>query len=472
MTDLAARVRRFVARRRLWAPGTRVVAALSGGSDSVAQLMLLRDLAADGALVLAGAAHLNHALRPSAARDETFCRALCERLDVPLVCQTLDVRAEASASRQSIEVAARRLRYGFLERARADVDAARIAVAQTLDDQAETVLLRLLRGAGPHGLRGVPAVRGAIVRPLLGCTRQELRAMLSSRGESWVEDETNADVALPRNRVRHELMPLLAERFQPAAARVLARTAEVAAAEDTFLESCARDLGARVVQPRADGVAIAASSLLQAPLALQRRVLRLALTLSGAGRAPDLADVDRALDVCRSGGPRAAEAAGVRVERFSPGTVLLSRGPRPSAPLPLLPRPLSVPGVVDLPELGPGCRVVAQWPIQQGTVSAARTLRVALRGDVASPLVVRSRRPGDRVRPAGVGGSKKLQDLLVDRKVPANRRDRVPVVADAEGRIVWVAGHAADADAVAADGEGDVIVLTFEQPGTPGSEGT
>lgn len=472
MTNLAARVRRFATRHRLWAPRARVVAALSGGADSVAQLIVLRDLAAEGVLSLAGAAHLNHTLRPTAVRDEAFCRALCARLEVPYVSETLDVAGEAAASRQSIEVAARRLRYAFLERARQSLAADHIAVAHTLDDQAETVLLRLLRGAGPHGLRGVPPVRGAVVRPLLDCSRGELRSMLAARGEAWVEDETNADVAVPRNRVRHELLPLLAERFQPAVSRVLARTADVARVEDAYLEAAARELGARVLQSKPGGLAVAAAALRQAPLALQRRVVRLALSAAGAKRAPDLADVDRALAVCSAAGPHAAEVAGLRVERFSPGTVLLIRAAAPSTSAPLPTRSLTVPGTVDLPELGPGCRVVALWPIQEQTAHAAPRHRVALRRGVASPMVVRGRRPGDRVRPVGVGGSKKLQDLLVDRKVPADQRDRVPVVTDAAGRIVWVPGHAVDADALAAGGEDDVIVLTFEQPDSPGSEGS
>ncbi len=194
-----------------------MVAALSGGSDSVAQLLLLCDLAAAGHLVLAGAAHLNHQLRPDAARDEQFCRALCARLGVPLMVATAPVPALAAEARVSIEVAARRVRYAFLERARIACDAAVVAVAHTADDQAETVLLRLLRGAGPRGLRGILPVRGTVVRPLLDCTRAALRADLTRRGETWVDDATNADVAQPRNRVRHELiLPLLAGRFQPA----------------------------------------------------------------------------------------------------------------------------------------------------------------------------------------------------------------------------------------------------------------
>jgi tRNA(Ile)-lysidine synthetase-like protein len=159
------------------------------------------------------------------------------------------------------------------------------------------------------------------------------------------------------------------------------------------------------------------------------------------------------------------------VERFSADAVLLIRtpGPAPAAALPV--RTLTVPGIVELPEAGPECRLRAERPIEWTGLVEGRGPRVALKGTVPTPFTVRSRRPGDRLRPVGLGGSKKVQDLLVDRKVARGTRDLVPVVTDAAGRIVWVAGHAADADAVAVAPAGDVIVLTFEPPDVPGSEG-
>ena len=251
---LLERIRVDVERQGLWPAGARVVAALSGGADSVAQLMLLVDLAATGVVTVAGAAHLDHRLRPEAPRDQAFCQALCERLGVPFVARTVDVAALAGQWRTSIEAAARRARYAFLEDARVELGADRIAVAHTLDDQAETVLLRLLRGAGTRGLRGILPVRGRIVRPLLGCTRAALRADLAARGEAWREDATNADLDVPRNRVRHELLPLLAARYQPAVTRLLARTAAVADAEDALLEALAEEAGRRVVEPAPGGL--------------------------------------------------------------------------------------------------------------------------------------------------------------------------------------------------------------------------
>jgi len=469
-TALLRRVRRYVARHDLWTPGGRVVAALSGGSDSVALLHLLGDLAADGDLVVAGVAHLNHQLRPEAGRDEAFCRALCDRLDLPCLVEHVAVPALASAANVSVEVAAREARYAFLERARLALRAQVVAVAHTADDQAETVLLRLLRGAGTRGLRGVLPKRGTIVRPLLDCTRADLRSDLESRGETWVEDASNSDVALPRNRVRHELIPLLVARFQPAAIRVLARTAEAVSADEALLSALAAAALPSVVSTTAHGVQLVRSTLAALPPALARRVARRAIEVAGAPHAPDLAAVEALLAVCRPTGPAAAEVAGLRVERFSEDAVLLIREPRPAPAAAMPSRVLSVPGAVALPELGTRCRLTAERPIRDLEQPTGPFRRLMIKGSVATPLVVRGRLPGDRLRPLGLGGSRKLQDLLVDRKVPRGARDSVPVVVDATGRIVWVVGHAVDAEAAATGNEDDVIVLTFDQPVVPGSE--
>ena len=363
-TALLRRVRRYVARHDLWTPGARVVAALSGGSDSVALLHLLGDLAADGDLVVAGVAHLNHQLRPEAGRDEAFCRALCARLGLPCLVEHAAVPALASAAHVSVEVAAREARYAFLERARLDLRAEVVAVAHTADDQAETVLLRLLRGAGTRGLRGVLPKRGSIVRPLLDCTRAALQSDLESRGETWVEDASNSDVSLPRNRVRHELIPLLVARFQPAAIRVLARTAEAVSADEALLSALSTAALPSVVSTTALGVHLAGPALAALPPALARRVARRAIEVAGAPHAPDLAAVEALLAVCQPSGPAAAEVAGLRVERFSEDAVLLIREPRraPAAAMPS--RVLPVPGAVALPELGTGCRLTAERPMR------------------------------------------------------------------------------------------------------------
>ncbi len=470
MTEIAARVRRYVDRHQLWPHGGRVVAAVSGGSDSVSMLFLLRELHDTGVVSLAGMAHLNHQLREHAARDEDFCRTLAQHLDLPFVVDRLDVAALARGWRCSVEVAARRARYAFLERARQACHAQHIAVAHTRDDQAETVLLRLMRGAGTRGLRGVLPARGAVVRPLLDCGRDELRRFLRSRGESWQEDETNADCRHPRNRVRHELLPLLETHYRRSVVQILARTADVAAHDDALLDELAAAARAPLVTHEASAVRLDAAGLRALPVALQRRVAGQVLRSAGATRPPAHRDIERLVAACADDGPRAAQIAGLRVERFSAGVVLLREG-RPVEPVALPTRELPVPGVVDLPECGAGCRIVSSGPIRGTKAAGQFGPRVLLKAQIDGPLAVRGRHPGDRIQPVGLDGTKKLQDLFVDRKVPRHDRERVPVVTDASGRLIWVVGHAVAAHAAPSQKD-DVIVLTFEQPGESGSEAT
>ena len=204
-----------------------MLAAVSGGSDSTALAHILRELDRVGELQLAGLVHFNHQLRASADGDEQFVGELAASLGVFCFVDREDIAARAGRERRSIEDAARAARYAAFERARQSAGIEIVALGHTRDDQAETVLLRLIRGAGPRGLAAMFPRNGAVVRPLLASRREELRAWLRERGLPFVEDETNADVSIPRNRVRAELLPLLASRFNPAIVDVLADQAEL-----------------------------------------------------------------------------------------------------------------------------------------------------------------------------------------------------------------------------------------------------
>lgn len=270
--------------------GQRVAAAVSGGADSVALAWWLHDFATRPAppFVFAGLIHVNHALRGAASdADEAFCRALANRLGVPIDV----VAAPVPVTGRSPEAAARTLRYAALSAAAARLGATRVCTAHTADDQAETVLLRLLRGGGLRGLSGIRATHGALVRPLLDCRRADLRAALRSSGETWREDASNDDLSIPRNRVRHELLPVIeqvASQLGSGGIDALARFAAVAADDEQFLEGAAAELAARIVLsgagPAGDGVVVVdRGALAGAPAALARRVIRQA-----AGRvAPD-----------------------------------------------------------------------------------------------------------------------------------------------------------------------------------------
>lgn len=220
------------------AAGETVLCAVSGGRDSVCLLHYLASLGRRRGFAVA-AAHYNHLMRPTAGRDEAFVAGLCRELGVPLYVERGDVRAIARQEGWGVEEAGRRLRYDFLERTADAIGASRIATAHHLSDQAETVVLNLLRGTGPEGLAGIPPVRGRLIRPLLQTPRQEIEAYLTAHGLGHVEDETNDSMDFTRNRLRREVWPLLAQ-LHPAPERSIARAAAILRRENVFLDRLAR----------------------------------------------------------------------------------------------------------------------------------------------------------------------------------------------------------------------------------------
>jgi tRNA(Ile)-lysidine synthase len=458
-------VRRTIRRHRLADAGSTMVVALSGGSDSVALACVLRELSARGELRVAGLAHFNHQLRDAAAADERFCRELAERLGWKILVGCEDVRARAIRERRSLEDAARRSRYAFLEEARRHFAADLVAVGHTRDDQAETFLLRTLRGAGARGLAGIHPRRGTIVRPLLDCRRDDLRAYLAAARVPFVSDETNDDVTIPRNRVRAELLPMLQARFNPSIVDVLGDAAEVARQEWEWMASEADVLSARIGRARSDGWTFDADALSRAPVALARLVLQTAVTASVKTGPLSFQHLDRAMAVAR-GELASVDLPGLRVQRDGADLVLIVRTGRGEAGTNLFRYPLSIPGEVVIAEAA--CVVSAEVTTAENGRAVLRTLAsratgrdVALVGlrPVGSALSVRNRRQGDRFRPPGLAGTKKLQDFFVDRKVARSRRDLVPLVVDQADRIVWVAGHAINDEFGVTDPAQAVLIL-------------
>jgi tRNA(Ile)-lysidine synthase len=473
------RVRRTIRRHGLAGAETRVVVALSGGSDSVALASLLHALDAAGELVVAGAAHFNHQLRAAADADERFCRDIADRFGWPLYAGRGDVAARAARERRSIEHAARASRYEFFDDARRHFHADVVALGHTRDDQAETFLLRLVRGAGARGLAAMHPRREWIVRPLIDCRRDELRAYLGERGLPFIEDESNADVTIPRNRVRAELLPLLAARFNPNVVDALAAEAEIAREEWAWMSAEAAGLSARARRqtPAAQGcVALDVDVLSAASAALRRVAVWEAMSEIAGARTISFEHVETALGLVRGEQPGHFDAPGLRVEREGRWLVLTGRPPgtkgrwRPASRTAanLFEYPLSIPGEVVLTEAG--CVVSAEVP-DQPDVSGSRAILgnldvAAVRRDLCGgPLLVRNRRPGDRFRPDGSAHVRKLQDYFVDRKIARTRRDRIPIVVDAGGRIVWVAGCAIDRAFRVTDPSQGVLILRLRQLG-------
>jgi tRNA(Ile)-lysidine synthase len=328
VSALFQNIRRSIRRYHLLPPGTGVVVGLSGGSDSVALALILQDLSRHGGFQVAALAHLNHQIRPAAAADEAFCRAFARRIGLPIVVETADVPAMAARQHLSLEDAARRARYAFLRAVAAQVGATTVAVGHTRDDQAETVLLKLARGAGLTGLAAIYPRRDEVIRPLLDVSRDDLRAFLVARGESWVEDETNADLLNPRNRIRHEILPELETAYGGSVRGNLARVAALAREDVDYLDRVANarysELCAQVpaVEPSTHGtLEVDLAGLADDPAAIRRRVLLRALRQLAPGREIGFAHVEAALEVA-AGQTGAADLPGVRVE-LRPGKLVL-----------------------------------------------------------------------------------------------------------------------------------------------------
>ena len=313
LTALQQQVRRTIRRHALCPPGARVLVGLSGGSDSVALTHLLLDLASYGDFGVIALAHLNHRLRASAGRDEAFCRQFAARLGLRIVVEVADVQSIAQAGGLSVEDAARRVRYTFLERSAEETGADHIAVGHTQDDQAETFLLKLMRGAGLTGLAGIYPRRDRVIRPLLDVSRGDLRTYLVSRGQEWVEDETNDDLDNPRNRIRHRVLPELDRAAEGPTRPAIARAAGLIREDGQWLDEVADDCCRRLLADTENGLELDVPGLAEAPPPIQRRVLLKAMRRSAGDREIGLEHVEGVMALL-GGVQGGIDVPGTRVE--------------------------------------------------------------------------------------------------------------------------------------------------------------
>jgi tRNA(Ile)-lysidine synthase len=399
--------------------GGPLLVLLSGGGDSVCLLDVALRLEARAA-----ALHVNYGLRDGADEDEDFVRSLCERLEVPLHVERLSLPEGGN-----LQERAREARYALAE-SLAEGD---YAAAHTASDQAETVLYRLAVSPGSRALLGMAPRRGRLVRPLLDVTREEVRSYLRARGLGWREDPSNADRRFARARVRHDLLEALRE-VGPAAERTIAETARQLREEAELLDAAVSE----AIDELGGGPAVSLAALRSKPPALRRLVLR---RLAGDRPVPDsVLDLDdrgtKTLDL--GGGLRAvAEYGTLRFARAREETV-----PEPAE--------LTVPGRVRF----------GDWEVE-ASLGAGGDVTVTGLGPTAT---VRAWREGDRMRPAGLGGTKTLQDLFTDRKVPRALRRSLPVV-ESGGEIVWVAGVAVGERFAAGAGSGREVALSARSLG-------
>jgi len=422
-------------------PGQRLVVAFSGGADSTALLTLLR--AVSGALgIELITAHLDHGLRGSESqRDRKAAESMAQELDAPFIWAKADCQALARAESLSVEEAARKARYRFLERVRHERNADYIATGHTADDNAEVLLLNLMRGAGPQGLAGIPPVRqGHILRPLLTFWKEELLDYLKAKGLSWVEDSSNRSLSFTRNRVRHDLLPRMAQDYNPAVKAALVRTARLIQAEESAWEEILAGLKPGVGWEKGEeAIRLLAGQLTGLNRALGRRLVREGVRcLTGQTQALTMAHVEDVLELASSGTDRGLDLpAGLRA--WVQGEYLFLGTPPREADV-SFEYPLVLPGLVHLKELGLELRADISNEFQHSEPRNLGPFQAVMDlNRLALPLLVRNQRPGDRFQPLGMKGRKKLHDFFIDAKVPARLRPRTPLVLDQEG-IVWVGG--------------------------------
>jgi tRNA(Ile)-lysidine synthase len=426
-------------------PGLRLAVGLSGGADSVALMRALKDLAGELGLVL-HAAHLHHGLRDGEADgDLEFARALAAQLSLPFHEARVDTRDEARENGESIEEAGRRLRYGWFRQLMASGEADAVATAHTLDDQAETVLAKFLRGAWTEGLSGIHQVvefpEGRILRPLLGATRVEVEAYLRSVGQVWREDSSNADSAYTRNRIRHELLPML-EAWNPRLRAHLAQMAELARDDEAAWQAEMARLAPQLLLPgrpvrgggRAAGAGVALDVTRLAALgpAVQRRILRYAVEQLGA--ALDFQSTDALRDLALTGraGRKCELAQGVKAERTPRELRLVVEEPtssRDGVASPVAEYKEVIPGEISAPAFGLRLRIQVS-----GSGAGAESPP-----DSSAVATLRNWRPGDRVRLRHSSGPRKVKEVLERMRVTGSRRAIWPVL-EVSGRIVWMQG--------------------------------
>lgn len=440
---MKAEILAYCREERLFSAQERVIAAVSGGADSMAMLWCLHALREELGISVC-AAHFNHGIRGAEAdEDEAFVRSFCEARQIDFCAGRADVSAFAKEAGMTLEEAAREKRYEFLLSLPAD----KIATAHNADDNAETVLLHLLRGSGLRGLCGIPPKRGKIVRPMLAVSREDILRYLREEGVSWREDRTNAEDDCLRNRLRHRVMPLLYEEA-PHLRRNLLRRCELLRGEDELLDGLAR----RLLEPDGDCWRIA--PLLSADDALQKRALRLILR----ERLPqDAAQCHIAAlqALLRSEAPSAQIDLpnGLTARRRYDVLCITEGGAAPTFPE----TPLNVPGVTAIPQLRlrVTCALAEKFQNQRNTA-----FQFAVKYDMIATgtLTLRPRRAGDRIKTDG-GCTKTLKKLLIERRIPRDRRELLPVLTDGE-RVIAVPGLLVSADCRAEENRRALVITT------------
>jgi len=448
-STLPAQVIRTVREQDLFAPGHHLLVAVSGGPDSVALLSVLSQMAPDWHLKIT-AVHFNYRLRGRESDgDEAFVSALCRQRQIPLMIRRPTL---SKGKRQSsLQALARDVRYAAMKSIAHEVGADRIVVGHTANDQVETILMWMLRGAGLTGLAGMPFIRESlIIRPLLAVTRKDILNYLMQEKLRYRQDSSNASLRYRRNRIRRELVPVM-EEIAPATVRLLQRQADLLCEDNRYMERVVKDLYGSLVMRVADGgLRIDNTALAAIPVALQRRIIRMLLSQAERMGRPSsirvVEDVRRFALNAREGARLLLRNVEVRRDGDTIGVNFRGlfraeekRGQEGATQAEI---PVNIPSMVYWPGTGQEIQVQVMTKREVAPFLKKPMANRALfdADKFSEPLVVRGWRAGDRFYPSGMKGkSKKLQDLYTDLKVERLKRKSIPLLVAPEG-ILWVVG--------------------------------
>lgn len=444
--QLVKQIEQYILQEQLAAPGDRILVAVSGGPDSVALLQLLHMLSQSGWQFKLAAAHVNHGFRKQeSAQEAEFVRRLTERLGIPCEIAEFDLPQYIEETGMNSQAAAREKRYTFLKETAKALGMSRIALAHHADDQAETVLMRILRGTGPSGLAGILPRRSEdnveLIRPLLRIYKTDILQFCDEFRIQYVTDSSNAKRTYVRNRIRLDALPYL-NQFNPELAPALNRLADVMRDEDRLMAQMAQQELDRLVHLETDRCSFSRNGWLKLHVALQRRLIKLILNYlsqdSPVGEFDHLERIRSA--VIQDEVPTLSLDISGELHFYREyDDIRFIRG---SLPAPEAYRyVLQKQGMQGIPEAGIcllceiiDARTFTGPPAAYGDEAYFDNSLISL------PLTVRSRLPGDRIQPLGLNGSKKVKDIFIDDKIAPSQRQRIPIVTDADGSVIWIPG--------------------------------
>ena len=450
-------VRQTIATHRMLESGDSVLIAVSGGADSVTLVHVLHSLSAEYRLRLA-IAHLNHCLRlKESDRDARFVAALAQKLDVPLFLEKQDVYRLHRRAHLSLEEAARKVRYEFFVKTASSHGFNKIATGHHSNDNAELVLMNLLRGSGPLGLSGIVPVRdGNIVRPLIHLKRCDIVEYIAEKKLPFVTDESNTDLSFRRNRIRHHLIPELEKSYNPKIIDTLHRLSRIMRTEDQWIENILRkDFSQCISAQGPDAISLNLQQFDRLATAAKRRLIRQAIfNVKKDLRRITLSHIDAVLSMLDK---RAAESSlnlpeGIRVDLKATDLMIIKSKPNKLANSDKSDKPsffnyqytITSPGVLPIKEAGVTIKLseieVDDLPDFN---DAGNNLAFFDMDCLQFPLVVRNMRPGDRFSPLGVNGTQKVKKFFIDKKIPAHQRRLCPLLLS-DGQIIWIAGQRID----------------------------